>query len=49
MAYYVLHHFSLLISAGNVLMLSEGRSGIDNVFSLQEGKASDAIYPSVTG
>ncbi|KAF2085204.1 hypothetical protein K490DRAFT_3369, partial [Saccharata proteae CBS 121410] len=29
--------FNQYIKIGNILMLSEGRSGIDNVFSLQEG------------
>jgi hypothetical protein len=30
-------------------MLSEGRPGIDNVFSLRDGKASKVIYPPVVG
>jgi ribonucleases P/MRP protein subunit RPP40 len=39
---------SSLIFAGNVLMLSEGRPGIDNVFSLRDGKASIS-HPSICG
>lgn len=42
------HDFSSLIFAGNVLMLSEGRPGIDNVFSLRDGKASTS-HPSICG
>jgi ribonuclease P/MRP protein subunit RPP40 len=36
---YICHIFQIcsLISLGNVLMLSEGRPGVDNVFSLADG------------
>ena len=37
---------SILIHvAGNILMLSEGRIGIDNVYSLREGKFSLVASP----
>lgn len=36
---YICHIFQIysLISLGNVLILSEGRPGVDNVFSLADG------------
>lgn len=35
--------FRWLTSTGNVLMLSEGRPGVDNVFSLRDGRANLSV------
>lgn len=34
---------TVLTSTGNVLMLSEGRPGIDTVFSLRDGKFNVSV------
>lgn len=46
---YICHIFQIcsLIFLGNVLMLSEGRPGVDNVFSLANGMRGPPLKPLV--
>jgi ribonuclease P/MRP protein subunit RPP40 len=41
--------FNQYCKAGNVLMLSEGRGGVDNVFSLRDGTFYQAYSGAGTG
>lgn len=43
--YYTVDFFKLFLRdiSGNILMLSEGKHGIDNVYSLKDGKL-DVTY-----